>query len=116
MVAISGDPKGSNQAIMAVWAAALANGGSLDNAQPGLDFWAKVNKAGNFVPVIGNLSTVTQGATPILMRWDYNALGDRDTAAGNPPIAVVVPKSATIEGPYVGAISAYAPHPNCAKL
>jgi putative spermidine/putrescine transport system substrate-binding protein len=115
-VAISGDPKGSNQAIMAVWAAALANGGSLDNAQPGLDFWAKVNKAGNFVPVIGNLSTVTQGATPILMRWDYNALGDRDTAAGNPPIAVVVPKSATIEGPYVGAISAYAPHPNCAKL
>lgn len=116
MVAISGNPTGSNQAIMAVWAAALANGGSLDNAQPGLDFWAKVNKAGNFVPVIGNLSTVTQGATPILLRWDYNALGDRDRAAGNPPISVIVPKSATIEGPYVAAISAYAPHPNCAKL
>ena len=36
-VALAGDPTGSNQAVSAVWAAALANGGSLDNAQPGLD-------------------------------------------------------------------------------
>ncbi len=116
MVALAGDPKGSNQAIMAVWASALANGGSLDNAAPGLDYFAKLNKEGNFVPVIGHLAEVAQGATPILLRWDYNAVGDEETAAGNPPITVVVPSDGTIEGPYVAAISAYAPHPNCAKL
>ena len=50
-VALAGDPRASTQAIqMSVYAAALANGGSLDNAQPGLEFFKKLNEAGNFVP------------------------------------------------------------------
>ena len=49
------------------------------------------------------------------MAWDYLAFGDRDTFAGNPTIEVVYP-SPTIASMYVQAISAYAPHPNCAKL
>src|SRR5215208_7382103 len=36
-IALSGDPRTSNQAIQSVFAASLANGGSLDDAQPGLD-------------------------------------------------------------------------------
>jgi putative spermidine/putrescine transport system substrate-binding protein len=115
-VALAGDPKASNQAILAVYAAALANGGSLDNAQPGLDFFAKLNQAGNFVPVIGKAGTLAQGATPIIIRWDYLALGDRDSLKGNPNVEVVVPKSGILGGVYVQAISAYAPHPNAAKL
>ncbi len=114
-VALAGDPRSSNQAVLAVYAAALGNGGSLDNAQPGLDFFAQVNKAGNFVPVIAKPGTTSQGATPIVLAWDYLAFGDRDTFAGNPPIEVNYP-SKTIAGMYVQGISAYAPHPNCAKL
>ncbi len=113
--ALTGDPRSSNQAIQAVFAAALANGGSLDNAQPGLDFFKKVNDAGNFVPVIAKPGTIAQGATPIVLAWDYLAFGDKDTFAGNPPIEVSYP-SPTIASMYVQAISAYAPHPNCAKL
>src|SRR5262249_18171558 len=48
-VALAGDPRTSAQAINGVYVTALANGGSLDNTQPGLDYFAKVNKAGNFV-------------------------------------------------------------------
>jgi putative spermidine/putrescine transport system substrate-binding protein len=114
-VALAGDPRSSNQAIQAVYAAALGNGGSLDNAQPGLDFFKKLNDAGNFVPVIAKSGTVAQGATPIVMAWDYLAFGDKDTFAGNPPITVVYP-TPTIASMYVQAISAYAPHLNCAKL
>ena len=114
-VALAGDPRSSNQAILAVFAAALGNGGSLDNAQPGLNFFKKLNDAGNFVPKIAQPGTVAQGATPIFLTWDYLALGDRDAFAGNPPIKVVYP-SPTIASMYVQAISAYAPHPNCAKL
>ncbi len=114
-IALAGDPRTSNQAIQAVFAAALANGGSLDNAQPGLDFFAKVNKAGNFVPVIAKTASLAQGETPIVLAWDYLAFGDRDTLAGNPPVTVVYP-SKTIAGMYVQGISAYAPHPNCAKV
>src|SRR3990172_9158041 len=51
-VALSGDPRTSNQAIQSVYASALANGGSLDDAEPGLAFFADLNAAGNFVPVI----------------------------------------------------------------
>jgi putative spermidine/putrescine transport system substrate-binding protein len=114
-VALAGDPRTSNQAIQAVFAASLANGGSLDNAQPGLDFFNQVNQAGNFVPVIAKPGTITQGATPIAFFWDYNAFGYKDAAAGNPPETVIYP-SPTIASMYVQAISAYAPHPNCAKL
>jgi putative spermidine/putrescine transport system substrate-binding protein len=114
-VALTGSPLSSNQAQQSVFAAALANGGSLDNAQPGLDFFKKVNDAGNFVPVIAKAGTVAQGATPIVLAWDYLAFGDRDTFNGNPPIEVTYP-SPTIASMYVQGISAYAPHPNCAKL
>ena len=114
-VALSGDPRSSNQAIQSVYAAALGNGGSLDNAQPGLDFFKKLNDAGNFVPVIAKSGTNAQGATPIALAWDYLAFGDKDTFAGNPAITVVYPNP-TIASMYVQAISAYAPHPNCAKL
>jgi putative spermidine/putrescine transport system substrate-binding protein len=115
-VSLAGDPTGSNQAVSAVWAAALANGGSLDNPQPGLDFFKKMNDAGVFVPVIGKTATVASGETPIRIAWTYNALADRDSLKGNPPITVVVPKTGRLGGMYVQAISAFAPHPNAAKL
>jgi putative spermidine/putrescine transport system substrate-binding protein len=114
-VALAGDPRTSNQAIQAVFAASLANGGTLDNAQPGLDFFNQLNQAGNFVPVIAKVGTISQGATPIAFFWDYNAFGYKDAAAGNPPETVTYP-SPTIASMYVQAISAYAPHLNCAKL
>ena len=115
-VALAGDPRASNQAILSVYAAALANGGSLENAMPGLEFFAKLNQAGNFVPVIGKQATLAQGETPILIQWDYLNLAAKDQLAGNPAVEVVVPQSGIIGGVYVQAISAYAPHPNAAKL
>ena len=115
-VALTGDPRVSNQAIMSVAAAALANGGSFENAQPGVDFFAKLNSAGNFVPLIAKMGTVASGETPVAVTWDYLAMGDRDTAAGNPNIGVIIPTSGVLAGVYVQAISAYAPHPNAARL
>jgi putative spermidine/putrescine transport system substrate-binding protein len=115
-VALAGDPRTSNQAIQAVFAAGLANGGSADNAQPGLDFFAKLGQAGNLVPVIATQGTIAKGETPIVIRWDYLALADRDSLKGNPDITVVVPKSGLLGGVYVQAISAFAPHPNASKL
>ena len=117
-VALAGDPRASNQAILAALAAGLAKGGKAgkEAGEKGLEFFAELNKAGNFVPVIGKAGTLAQGATPIVVMWDYNALAAKDTLAGNPPVEVVVPKSGVLAGVYVQAISAYAPHPNAAKL
>ena len=117
-VALAGDPRASNQAIQAVFAAGLsvAKGDIAKAGEAGLKFFADLNKAGNFVPVIGKAGTLAQGATPIVVRWDYNALADRDTLKGNPKVEVVVPKTGVVAGVYVQAISAFAPHPNAAKL
>jgi putative spermidine/putrescine transport system substrate-binding protein len=117
-VALAGDPRASSQAIMGVFAAGLsAAGGSVDKAaEAGLKFFADLNKAGNFVPVIGKVASLAQGATPIIIRWDYNALADRDKLKGNPKVEVVVPKTGIVAGVYVQGISAFAPHPNAAKL
>ena len=115
-VALAGDPRSSSQAIQSVHATALVNGGSVDDAAPGLDFWRQVNEAGNFVPVISTDGTFARGETPITIQWDYLALADRDAFAGNPNTEIIVPPSVVWGGVYLQGISAYAPHPNAAKL
>jgi putative spermidine/putrescine transport system substrate-binding protein len=118
MVALAGDPRASNQAILGVMAAGMAKGAEpgAAAAQAGLEYFAELNAAGNFVPVIGKAGTLAQGTTPIVIQWDYNALSTRDSLAGNPAVEVIVPSDAVLAGVYVQAISAYAPQPNAAKL
>ena len=117
-VALAGDPRTASQAIQGVYAAGLsaAGGDAAKAAAAGLKFFSDLNKAGNFVPTIGKAAPLAQGATPIIVRWDYNALADRDTLKGNPAVDIVVPKTGIVAGIYVQAVSAYAPHPNAGKL
>lgn len=117
-VALAGDPRTANQAIQGVFAAGMGMaGGDVSKAgTAGLKYFSDLHKAGNFVPVIGKAASLAQGSTPIIIRWDYNSLTDRDTLKDNPRVQTVVPKSGVVAGVYVQAISAYAPHPNAAKL
>lgn len=114
--ALSGDPRTSNQAILSIQAASLANGGALTDPTAGLELMAQVNQAGNLVPVIALPGTVALGETPITAVWDYNALSWADGFEGNPATEVVIPTDGRIAGVYLQGISAYAPHPNAAKL
>jgi putative spermidine/putrescine transport system substrate-binding protein len=115
-VALAGNPANSNQAIQSVEAAALANGGSLDNAQPGLDFFKKLVDAGNFVPTVAKQGSLVSGETPIVITWNYLATADQVALKGTVNVDVVIPKSGRFAGSYVQAISKTAPHPNAAKL
>ena len=117
-VAMAGDVLKSNQSVMTVYAAGLSRSGGdkTKAAEMGLQFWKEVNDAGNFIPVIADQGTIAQGETPIVMEWDYLALANRDSLAGNPETEIVVPKTGVIAGPYAGGISAYAPHPYAARL
>jgi putative spermidine/putrescine transport system substrate-binding protein len=116
-VALSGDPLTSNAAALSVWAAGLATGATgVEAAQAGLEFFADLNAAGNFVPIDGDSRTVGIGETPILIDWSYNSILNNVNLAGNPEIATNVPADGRLAGVYVQAISAYAPHPNAAKL
>jgi len=117
-VALGGDPRTSNNAAMALMAAGIARGAEpgAASAEAGLQFFAELNEAGNFVPVDGSEGTLAQGTTPILIDWDYNGAASRDSLAGNPPIEVVIPTDVSLAGIYVQAVSAHAPQPNAARL
>ncbi|MDO9414610.1 ABC transporter substrate-binding protein [Pararhizobium sp.] len=117
-VALAGDPRTANQAISGVFAAGLsaAGGDVAKSGEAGLAFFKELNAKGNFVPVVGKAAPFAQGTTPIIVAWDYNALSWGGGLNGNPPFEVVVPATGVVAGVYVQAISAFAPHPNAAKL
>jgi putative spermidine/putrescine transport system substrate-binding protein len=114
----TGDPTKGNESVMGVWACGLElNGGKVEGAaEKGIEFWAELNKAGNMVPVSPSAGTVAKGETPIVMRWDYLALADKDTMAGNPEITFTIPPTVALGGPYAGAINATGPQPFAARL
>jgi putative spermidine/putrescine transport system substrate-binding protein len=116
-VALSGDPLTSNAAALSVWAAGLSTGATGEEAaQAGLEYFKQLNEAGNFVPIDGDSRTVGIGETPILIDWSYNSILNDVNLAGNPDLETKVPTQGSLAGVYVQAISAYAPHPNAAKL
>lgn len=116
-VCLGNDPRLAGEAFGAVMGASLANGGSLDNIAPGIDFFAKVKAAGNFNPTPGNtVAGKAKGSTPLVIRWDYLTLADRDSLAKQGIKATVTVPSTVFAEYYCQAISKYAPHPNAAKL
>ncbi|MGI8827692.1 MAG: ABC transporter substrate-binding protein [Chloroflexota bacterium] len=115
MVALDNDPRSATDAFSAVFAASLANGGSLNNIEPGIEFFAKLKRLGNFITAAAHTAQIVQGATPIAIKWDYLNLADK---VGNPNVklAVTVPKHGAYGGYYCQAISTSAPNPAAAKL
>jgi putative spermidine/putrescine transport system substrate-binding protein len=113
-VAIDGDPSQTGSAFAAVYAAALANGGSLSNIAPGVAYFKSLKAAGNFVPTEGTPATVQSGATPILIWWDYLLASEVSTVVKG--FKVVIPSDAQYAGYYDQAISATAPDPAAARL
>lgn len=120
MVALNGNPLGAGAAFAAVFAASLGNGGSYDNIEPGIEYFGKLAKLGNYSPIAATgPATLVGGQTPIVINWDYLNLGFKKTAEaqGKAKITVLLPADAPPYGNYYAqAISAYAPNPNAAKL
>ena len=58
-------------AVAGVFSASMANGGSLNNIGPGIDFFAQLKSAGNFIPIQATPQTIASGQTPVTIDWDY---------------------------------------------
>jgi putative spermidine/putrescine transport system substrate-binding protein len=116
MVALGGDPRQAGEAFAAVYAASLANGGSLDDIGPGIQFFADLKTAGNYITTQATSATKASGQTPIVCGWDYLQLADRDLQKGKVNITVGVPTNGVYGGYYCQAINKHAPHPFAARL
>ena len=112
-VALNGDPTQAGAAFSGVMMAAIANGGSADDIAPGVDFFTDLKKAGNFLTVDPDSTTIEQGTTPVVIDWDY--LGAA-AAVNVDTWKTVVPSEAVVAGYYFQAINADAPHPAAARL
>jgi putative spermidine/putrescine transport system substrate-binding protein len=115
-VGIDGDPTKANDSFFAVWSAAIANGGGIDNIQPGIDFFNQLQQSGNLTAARASDANILSGEVKIAIKWDYLGLAVRDKAAGAPNITVTIPSSGSLASPYADIIAAKAPHPNAAKL
>lgn len=116
-VGINNNPVDASAAFSAVYAAALANGGSFSNIKPGINYFAKLNKEGNFVATIAGPSTVQNHTTNIIVWWDYLQASEINSLPGYKKAwKVVIPTDASYAAYYDQAINKGAPHPALARL
>ncbi|MGH3189438.1 MAG: ABC transporter substrate-binding protein [Streptosporangiaceae bacterium] len=112
-VALNGNPTSANAALSGVMMASIAEGGSVSNIGPGVNFFAKLKKAGNFSPIQATGASIKAGTTPIVFDWDYLNLS---SYVGVSNWKVFIPQNAVLGGYYAQAISKNAPHPAAARL
>lgn len=116
-VALNGNPTKSGSAFGGVYAASLANGGSFDDIKPGIDFFGKLKKNGNYNPVESTPATIEKGETPISIDWDYlNAGYAQQFSSKGIDWKVSVPSDGVYAQFYSQAINKDAPHPAAARL
>jgi len=118
MLAIGGDPSGAQEALMSVFAATVASGGTADSVQPGIDWFKSLKTSGNFVTALANGQNFLAGAYKVSFSWSFNGPGAVTTAAkAGKTVKYIIPTDAVIKGtPYVMAIPFNAPHPAAARL
>jgi putative spermidine/putrescine transport system substrate-binding protein len=116
-IGINNNPTEASAAFSAVYAAALSNGGSLNNIKPGVDWFQKLNHEGNFVATIAGPSTVQEGATNIVIWWDYLQASEINSLPGySKSWKVVIPSDGVYAAYYAQAINKSAPDPAAARL
>ncbi|MCV7066750.1 extracellular solute-binding protein [Mycolicibacterium farcinogenes] len=112
-VALNGDPTQAGAAFSGVLMVALSQGGSADDIAPGVEFFAKLKEAGNFLPVDPTPATIESGQTPVVIDWNYTNASETKKL---PTWQVMVPQDAAVAGYYYQAINKDAPHPAAARL
>jgi putative spermidine/putrescine transport system substrate-binding protein len=112
-VALNGDPTQAGAAFSGVLMVALSQGGSVDDIAPGVEFFRKLNEAGNFLPVDPTPATIESGQTPVVIDWNYTNAAETKKL---PSWQVLVPSAHAVAGYYYQAISKDAPHPAAARL
>jgi putative spermidine/putrescine transport system substrate-binding protein len=119
-VGLSNNPTSSNAGFSAVYSAALDNGGSLNNIQPGINYFKHLAAVGNYNPVEagGNGDAPMADKTVLAtLDWTFNQLSwQQGLKSHGIDWKMVVPAGTPFSDYYAMAISAYAPHPAAARL
>ena len=114
-IALNGDPLGSSAAMNGIFMINKALGGTFDDVSKGVAFFKKLADAGNFINVNPTEATIASGQTPVVIDNGYiQANVVKQMAAAGQVWKTFTP--ASVGSTYNSAISAWAPHPACARL
>jgi putative spermidine/putrescine transport system substrate-binding protein len=92
-----------------------ALGGTFDDVTKGVAFFKKLKDAGNFINVNPTEATIASGQTPVVIDNGYIQAGViKQMAAAGKVWKMFTP--AAVGSTYNSAVSAWAPHPACARL
>jgi putative spermidine/putrescine transport system substrate-binding protein len=87
----------------------LSMGGSLDNFDPAIDFFKKLQKNQPIVPKQTSYARVISGEIPILFDYDFNAYRGKYKDMAN--VEFVIPAEGSIVVPYVMSLVKNGPNP-----
>ena len=112
------DPRSTGQGQVLTFAAAYGNGGSVDNVLPGVEYLAKLHKAGNVLRTEGTTpyAKFIKGEIPIWIAYEGDGLKAKLVDGMGDDIAVVIPKEASVSAPYAMSLVKNGPNPNAGKL
>jgi len=114
-IALNGDPLGSSAAMNGIFMINKALGGTFDDVTKGVAFFKKLKDAGNFINVNPTEATIASGQTPVVIDNGYIQAGViKQMAAAGKVWKMFTP--AAVGSTYNSAVSAWAPHPACARL
>lgn len=116
-VALNGKPAEAGAAFNGFLMTNAAKGGTFDDLQPGLDFFASLAEAGTLNVKDVTAGTVDAGEHGVVMDWSYNQLSTQARLAEKGvEWKVFVPEGGEIASFYNQAINKDAPHPAAARL
>lgn len=112
------DPRTTGIGYAIVMATAYANGGSIDNLEPGIDYLAKLHKMGNvrMVEKTTEYDKFVKGEIPIWLTYDWNGYRAKYIGGLGDDVEIVIPSDGSITAPYAISLVKGAPHPNAARL
>lgn len=117
VVSLNGKPAEAGAAFNGFLMANLANGGDLNNLQPGLDFFTELKKLGNLNTIDVTSATIDSGQTAAIFDWSYNQASTRDRLkAQGVEWGIIVFPGSEVGSYYQQAINKEAPHPAAARL
>lgn len=115
-----GNVLGGAASQVAVLSCAIANGGSMDNVQPGIDYFKELAKAGRLDTGDTTSARLASGEMVCCVgNYDYSVLAWRDNIVAENPtmeLDITIPSDGSVTNGYAQIINKYAPHPNAAGL
>jgi putative spermidine/putrescine transport system substrate-binding protein len=127
LVTLTGDPTEDAAAFAVVMAASLANGGSLDDVMPGIEYFADLRAGGILADPPTEQLPLDPVATPVVLGWSYDVQrlaasgipdenGDGEPDAPPADLRWVVPTDGIYGASYDQGVVAEGPHPNAGRL